>query len=170
MESYLKLLEQYFELIENCSSQTKESFLIRCASLVPMLYVATQELPKSKEIRDEEIDVDRSQVNSPMARILDLLGEEAYYDEVFDPVEDCELVKANIADDLADIYLDLKSGYLKWSTGTEEGMDEALWDWAFSLECHMGDHMVDVMRPIHRMIRMGFNQNRRERVTSDKNN
>ncbi len=159
-------MEQYFELIENCPSHTKEDFLVSCASLIPKLYVASQELPKPKEIRDEDIEIDRSQIASPMANIMDLLGEDAWYDEVFDPIKDCELVKGCIADDLTDIYTDLKSGYIKWNKGTDEGMDEALWDWAFSLESHMGDHMVDVLRPIHRMIRMNFNLNRSEQVAS----
>lgn len=152
MNQYLQLLEEYFEVIENCSSTPKGVLLRKCAYLIPIIYATAQKLPAPREIREAEIEIDRRSIAAPMGDLLELLGDEAFYDEVFDPTRDEELVKGCIADDLTDIYTDLKEGYLKWRIDTDESRDEALWDWTFSLDHHMGNHMVDVLRPLQRLV------------------
>ena len=152
MDQYLQLLEEYFEIIENCSSIPKDGLLRKCAYLIPMIYATAQKIPAPREIRETEIEIDRQSIITPMGDLLELLGDDAFYDEIFDPTRDEELVKGCIADDLTDIYTDLKEGYLKWLIGTDESQDEALWDWTFSLDHHMGDHMVDVLRPLQRLV------------------
>lgn len=152
MDQYLQLLEEYFEIIENCSAIPKDELLRKCAYLIPIIYATAQKIPAPREIRETEIKIDKESIAVPMGDLLKLLGDEAFYDEVFDPTRDEELVKGCIADDLTDIYTDLKVGYLKWRIDTDESRDEALWDWTFSLDHHMGDHMVDVLRPLQRLV------------------
>jgi len=152
MNQYLQLLEEYFEIIENCSSISKDELLRTCAYLIPMIYAAAQKLPAPKEIRETEIEIEKESIAAPMGDLFEVLGDDAFYDEIFDPTRDEEPVKGCIADDLTDIYTDLKEGYLKWRIDTAESRDEALWDWTFSLDHHMGDHMVDVLRPLQRLV------------------
>ncbi len=151
LENYVSILEEYFALIENCRSFPKYRFFNECARLLPVIYSASLDLPKT-EGGDEEIEIDESKLAKPMADIGNLLGEQDAYHEVFDPLIDEYSLITVISDDLSDIYLDLKSGYLKYIKGTDESISQAIWDWRFSLQHHFGDHLVDVMRPIHRLI------------------
>lgn len=62
-----------------------------------------------------------------------------YYSECFDPliVPAEEPVVADLADDLADIWRDVKTGLVLFRHG--DG-DEAAWQWRFMLESHWAHH------------------------------
>lgn len=62
-----------------------------------------------------------------------------YYSACFDPlvVPGENPVVADLADDLTDIWRDLKGGLLLWR---EEARNEAAWQWRFSFETHWGHH------------------------------
>lgn len=158
MQDYITILEEYFLLIENCQQYSKYVFLNECGRLLPLIYSKTLSLP-ALEVTTSEIQIDESKIHRPIEDIINLLGNNDIYYEIFDPLVDEQNVTGSIADDLADIYRDLKLGYLKYSIGTEEGVQDAIWEWKFSLQTHFGDHLVDVMRPIQRLIMSHLSQN-----------
>ena len=71
-----------------------------------------------------------------------------FYGEVFDPlpVPAEESVVASLADDIADIYRDVVTGLRHYQA---ERCDEALWQWAFSLQAHWGEHITGAIRALH---------------------
>ena len=78
-----------------------------------------------------------------------MLGKYDAYHEVFDPYVDEAPVVGLISDDLADIYLDLVSPLVAFEAGR---VNDAIWEWRFGLRGHCGDHLVDTMRAIHRLV------------------
>jgi hypothetical protein len=52
-----------------------------------------------------------------------------------------------LADDLADIWRDLKPGLLGLAAGAP--LDAALWDWRFTFYTHWGAHAVEALRVLH---------------------
>ena len=64
-----------------------------------------------------------------------------YYSECFDPlaVPAEEPVTADLADDLADIWRDVKSGLLLFRAGHHAA---ATWHWRFHFESHWGHHVT----------------------------
>ncbi len=76
------------------------------------------------------------------------LGPEARYRELFDPYEamDDEPVVGNLADDLLDIYRDLRRG-LGYSHVGAAG--DAVWDWQLNFAQHWGDHATSALRALH---------------------
>jgi hypothetical protein len=70
------------------------------------------------------------------------------YWDVFAPLneEDTESVFNSLADDLADIYRDLKRGLLLYNQGH---IVEAIWEWRFNFDIHWGTHLVGAQRAIH---------------------
>lgn len=68
------------------------------------------------------------------------------YWDVFNPLEKDEAVFSILADDLSDIYRDVKSGLLLYEEGHLTG---AAWEWRFSFLSHWGDHLVGAQRAIH---------------------
>ena len=85
--------------------------------------------------------------------IADKLGGEFYYEKVFDPFDpkDCEPVTISLAEDLADIYYDLREGLLRVP---EHGPvpAKAIWQWVFGLKNHWGRHAVGAIAAMHSLL------------------
>jgi hypothetical protein len=71
---------------------------------------------------------------------------EGYWD-VFDPLKETESLWNSLADDLADIYRDIKECLLLFDAGQ---VDEAVWQWRFNFLIHWGHHLTGAQRAIHR--------------------
>ena len=76
----------------------------------------------------------------------------ALYWDQFDPLKpEPEAPVANsIADDLRDIYVDLKRGLTLYQAGA---LVAACWSWRFSFEIHWGEHLVGLQRALYLMSR-----------------
>ena len=61
----------------------------------------------------------------------------------------CAIRASMLWDDLADIYLDLKSGLMYWEIDTEESKIEASWEWRNGFDTHWGTHLARAMQTVH---------------------
>lgn len=71
-----------------------------------------------------------------------------YYSEFFSPAKVAEEkpVTGDLADDLADIYRDLKEGLELYEGGH---VAEALWEWSKSFNTHWGRHASSALHALH---------------------
>jgi hypothetical protein len=76
------------------------------------------------------------------------LGEWDSYHQVFDPTEDEEAIPGSLADDLADIYRDLKEG-LVLSETHRACPEDMIWHWRLLFYSHWGKHAMDALLAIH---------------------
>lgn len=79
------------------------------------------------------------------------LGDWDLYREVFDPTKDTETVCGSLADDIADIYHDLKEGIDLSEASPEEG----IWHWRVQFS-HWGHHAIDALRTMHVLLEDTF--------------
>jgi hypothetical protein len=166
--AFAGVAEEYCRLMEGHTAMDGISFLRAVHGLLPRLYAAGLALPVTDILFDsEDADEDESEETVPEApeptrdpdrgaheewRALylslgALIGERNFYREVFDPYEpvtEAE-VTGSLADDLADIYRDLRAGLRKWERG-ESG--EALWEWRFHFEGHWSEHLTGALRAL----------------------
>lgn len=149
VDRFVALVRAYVRLVERSASLTPAAFLRRCATLLPRLYASGQELP---DVDLEEEDIEAPAVASPEPALARLLGEHDLYRGTFDPcdLEDDEVVTGALSDDLGDVYLDLVRPLHVFDQGRA---DQAVWEWRFNLHGHAGDHLVDALRVIHRLLR-----------------
>jgi hypothetical protein len=79
-----------------------------------------------------------------------------YYWMYFDPMAKTESVQeavmGDLADDLADIYRDLKSGLNVWENQKGNQIIEIVWNWKFLFQAHWGQHAIDAMRALHQIV------------------
>jgi hypothetical protein len=68
------------------------------------------------------------------------------YSDVFNPLKEEKPVVNSLADDLADIYRDLKAGL---SIFEANHPIDAAWEWRFGFQTHWGHHLVGAQRAIH---------------------
>lgn len=95
----------------------------------------------------EPTRIDDAEYRSIYAR-FDELPLAGYWD-VFNPLEEDVPVFNSLADDLADIYRDIKSGLSLYDEGYLSG---AAWEWRFNFFDHWGWHLVGAQRAIFHWI------------------
>jgi hypothetical protein len=99
------------------------------------------------------------------------------YLEVFDEKinESEDPVISSISENIADIYQDLKDFLLLYETGTQEVMNDAVWECRQNFENFWGQKLANSLRAIHKFIYSGEEIGKvdqdessgRERDTSD---
>jgi hypothetical protein len=113
------------------------------------LHLAALTLPEqSCEESPPHQGVDRSRI-SPR-RFTDLPAD--LYWDIFEPmvVPPDEPACNSIADDLGDIYGDVKCGLILYEQGH---FAEACWQWRFTFYIHWGEHLVGLMRALYWIVR-----------------
>jgi hypothetical protein len=77
-----------------------------------------------------------------------------YYGTIFAPLDDSDVVRvqSSLADDLDDIYDDLRASELRFRTGKYR---EALWNWHFSYYSHWGRHLSHAQTAIWHFLSEG---------------
>ena len=146
IEAFVALIREYRAIIDGADDRAAYTLLRRCSTLLPRIYAAGLTLP---DVEPEQQSVDAAAVESPMHRLGALFGRYDSYLEIFDPYHEDEPVRGLISDDLADIYLELVEPLGAFEAGH---IQDAVWSWKFSSRGHCGDHIVDAMRAIHRLI------------------
>lgn len=81
-------------------------------------------------------------------QLKEKLGDWNLYQCVFDPTTDKEAICGSLADDIADIYRDLKEG-LVLGTMNHARRENIVWEWRLLYYSHWGHHAMDALLVIH---------------------
>lgn len=107
----------------------------------------TQDLAKPRA----NLDIGHKAWQDPYELLKEKLGDSDLYWEVFDPVAESEAIQGSLADDIADVYRDLKNGLTaKRQVGAI--LTELVWEWRLLFYSHWGDHAINALRTIHRLL------------------
>ncbi|MBU2020278.1 MAG: DUF5063 domain-containing protein [Bacteroidetes bacterium] len=153
-KNFLTSAQKFIEFLEN-NNLNKNDFLQQIHGLLLELYL--------KGFQFEEIGLNHSNSNTDLINsdediyinlsqtLNSVLGEDAYYREIFDPISDKEenSVQGWLVDDFSDIYRDLKIELDKIKIGTDETIEDALWSLKWSFLNHWGQHCVNAIRALH---------------------
>lgn len=148
--SHIKI-EQFAEIVRRFCVWAESPFS-NVKTEMPMARSMLAELHSAVFLPDvEPEDVELEDVTSDeWKKVLDRFSNLPVngYHLVFDPteVQDGETVYAQLADDLADIYRDLKYGLKLFDAGY---LSDAVWEWKFHFENHWGWHLLGAQRLIH---------------------
>lgn len=169
---FLKAAAVFINLIEADNIPIEEFYKQAHTALID-LYAAGHKL--------EIIDLKYSSADSDFAKMDDEffqnnnkalianLREDAFYWEVFDPtyfekdgkpgpgwqITDKEATQGWLVDDFADIYHDLKTEIEKMKIGTDEAIEDALWQLKWSARNHWGRHAISAIRALHFLLYEG---------------
>ena len=142
VESFAGLAREYVRLIDRASELDPLELLGSCLKLLPRLYADALDLPDM-----EPTNRPTGELASPFKTLERILGPGDWYWMVFDPYEvpEAHLV-GSLADDLADIYLDLGRPLADFDAGA---FGDAAWGWRFNMRMHAGEHVIGAMGAIH---------------------
>ncbi|MFC2152353.1 DUF5063 domain-containing protein [Bacteroidota bacterium] len=171
---FVTVVNEYCSFVENTSRFSKKDFLNKARKLLPLIYGKSSLLPKLETIFEDgnEKFVTEEEWNFIQVSVKKKLGFHDEYREVFDPLthEQVEQSTASISDNLADIYQDLKNFVTLYNVGTEEIMNDALWECKLNFEEFWGQKLVNALKAIHTVVFSGDNLDEENETTDEKKN
>jgi len=155
-KEFLTNSRQFVQLLET-KNVSNEDFYKKAHLSLSQLYAAGHKLEEiDLKYSSAESDFDRDKLfdDKNLGQIAEL-EEYSFYSEVFDPIydKDKEIVQGWLVDDFSDIYRDLKIELNKIdSIGTDDAVEDALWQMKWSFLNHWGQHCVNALRAFHFLI------------------
>lgn len=153
--AFVAIANAFTQFIEQPDEQKLTGYVDRAHKLLPELYFRATQLPKvnaeyeefnQRFVTEEDYDFHRD-------RLMKKFGQYDTFEEVFDPnrLEAEDYVGESIAENLADIYQDIKDFVLLYQVGSNEVMYEAIWELRQSFENYWGQKLVNTLRAIHQL-------------------
>jgi hypothetical protein len=144
----------------------KINFSSRCIEILPDLLVEAIRLPdtdpwEGNKEEDGSDDIPRKDHSARMTDkrwgalynlLKEKLGRHDLYWTVFDPTsQDNEVIRGTLADDIADVYRDVKESLLLMDKNAITA-ELAIWNWRQLFYSHWGDHAISALRTIHNLL------------------
>lgn len=152
---FVTVANEFCTFVESAGELTRKDLLEKLQKLFPLLYLKAALLPELEEEDDApEKFVSEEDYDFILRKISTKLGEYDSYPEVFEPGTSLgeANVEANISENVADIYQDLKDFILCYRIGTIEVMRSALWECKNNFEQYWGQRLVNGLRAIHQLV------------------
>lgn len=150
---FVTVAVEYCIFLERFEGVTTEEFTDRLTKLLPLLYLKAQLVPEVQDLDlgDVEDAVTEEDYNFVLNRVTAVMGQYNDYLEVF--VEDmqysAEPIIAYVAENLADIYQDIRNFVAIYERGVDEHMNEALYVCIDHFKHLWGQTLVNVLRALH---------------------
>jgi len=159
VDSFASLGRQYCSIIDEAAKLDRTEILSRIYPLLPQLIgqaIALPEIEETEEAEDTQSDDDLPKksrwTHEERRQLFKLLQEKLggwdQYWVIFDPTKDLDAIIGSLADDLVDIYFDLKEGLALHESGQSEP-NQVIWEWRFSFDIHWSEHALGALRTIH---------------------
>jgi hypothetical protein len=141
---------RFCSLVDSSKNCNRNEFASQIYQILPKLIDQAIGLPDVKSSGNHEAKV-RQKVEEwgwLYKSLKERFGEWDLYRQVFDPTRDSEAIRGSLADDIADIYRDLKEGLVLKET-CRSGPEDLIWQWRLSFYSHWGKHAIDALLAIH---------------------
>ncbi len=142
----VEVARSYCGLIESVE-EANSDWLASLSMLLPKLHVAVCAMGGPDGPEDHCLSVDLDARFELFAELRRLLGNRDSYWMEFDVAQDGQSMSGSLADDLTDIYCELKHGLRLM----EDEPERALNDWYSGYQVHWGKHLVDAERHLYEL-------------------
>jgi hypothetical protein len=142
--------ERYCSVIERAESLQREQFVAEVAQSLAELIAAAGRLPPVDPTDAEVLrPLSHEQWREQFVSVQSTLDDWDDYWTAMSPYGgwDMEAVNLPLADDLADVWRDLKEGLLALDAGVPEM--EVIWEWRYGFYSHWGRPATEALRVCH---------------------
>jgi hypothetical protein len=150
---------EFCKYAEHASEIKGAEMLKIMQKLLPLLYLKASMLPQLEPYFEEgnEKFVSENDWNIIQDKLKATLGAANDYIELPDePTSADEGTKlSGISEDLTDIYQDMKNYVLLYQTGTDEVMNDAIWECRMNFENYWGIRLLNSLKAIHSFLSSG---------------
>lgn len=148
---------QFCAVVDSAPSLDRVEFLSRIYEVLPRLIHQGIVLPAvSPSDVDDREEIKRTRVKQEewgqlYDSLKEKLGDWNLYWQVFDPTKDSEAIYGSLADDISDIYRDIKEGL-----GIQDPdlalQRDTVWSWRFGYYSHWGRHAINALYTAHALL------------------
>jgi hypothetical protein len=154
---FVTVANEYCSFVEAVDDFSRKDFLSRLQKLLPLIYLKAALLPKpDSELPDEvsEKFVSEDDYNFILNKLTVKFGKFDAYQEIYDSSFQYSQIpiEGSIAENISDIYQDLKDFILSYRIGTVEVMNDALKECRTNFEEYWGQRLVNGLRVIHNLL------------------
>ncbi|HOO99516.1 MAG TPA: DUF5063 domain-containing protein [Bacteroidales bacterium] len=150
---------EYCKYAEHASDIGGMEMLKIMQRLLPLLYLKTSLLPEMEPFfsdGNEKFVTENDWNNVYDTLRLKLGNANDFTSEMSDSLDDSGIpVPVTIAENMADIYQDLKDFLLLYQTGTSEVMNDAVWECRLNFETIWGKKLINTLNAIHAFLYSG---------------
>ncbi len=156
---FVAVANEYCKYAEHAGELKGGEILRILQRLLPLLYLKASLLPELEPFFED--DNEKFVTESDWFRINDAFkskfGTANDYLELYDEkyIESETPVPSSLAENMADIYQDMKDFLLLYQTGTKEVMNDAVWECRLNFENIWGQKLVNALKAIHKFIYSG---------------
>lgn len=150
---FVTVAAEFCKFLEQAETMNRAQFVDTSLKILPLLYIKASMLPKCETIGE---DLPESYVTEEIYEILrmnlaEILGEKDDYLDVFvkDMIYSDQPIKKSIAEDLTDIYQDIKDFIFVFQLGLNETMNDSLAICQEHFADFWGQTLVNTMRALH---------------------
>ena len=147
-ESMAAAAREFCDHVDTFDEKHLDTWLQRMADMLPRLQEAAEELGNLQAVSVHERSLENEDRFELFTRLYEALGERDGYNYEYDAREGQRL-SGTLADDITDIYFDLKRGLELFEQYPSEPAIAAS-DWQQSFEFHWRHHLVDAERQLKR--------------------
>lgn len=144
LSNFAEVARRYCKWVEGEFGDPRQG-LRRARLLLAELHLAAVKLPTTDSVGEEEAIGLSPEEWSHFFRKFSDLPLNGYW-EVLNPLEETKPVFHSLADDLTEIYQDVKAGL---SLFEDQNYAEAAWEWRFNFQVNWGRHLVGALRALH---------------------
>lgn len=152
----ITVANEFCSFVERSDEMESSDFLSRLQKILPLLYLKASLLPEFESESSEDLEkyVTEVEYNLIQQKILRHTGAGDDYQEVFLPgMQFSEsALTASIAENIADIYQDMKDLIMSFRTLDEEVMALALSESQNNFSQFWGQKLVNCLRAVHNLI------------------
>lgn len=156
---FVAVSNEFCKYAERAAELKGDDLLKILQRILPLLYLKASLLPQLEPFFEDGNE--KFVTEQDWIKVHDILREKFGtaddYLEVFDEkMKDSEgPVTSSISENMTDIYQDIKDFLLLYQTGTDEVMNDAIWESRLNFETIWGQKLLNAMRAIHRFIYSG---------------
>jgi hypothetical protein len=156
---FVAVANEFCKYAEHASELKGDELLKVLQRILPLMYLKASLLPALNPYFEDGNE--KFVTESDWVRIHETLREKFGtaddYLEVFDEKmnESEGPVTSSISENFADIYQDIKDFLLLYQTGTNEVMNDAVWECRLNFETFWGQKLLNSMRQVHKFIYSG---------------
>ena len=156
---FVAVANEFCSFMEQAGGFRRTDFIDKSRKILPLLYYKAALLPKTEPVFEEGAEqfVIEEEWQLIHDSLLGKLGKYNDYPEAIDPVlKDTEdMVGGSIAENMADIYQDIKDFVMRYHMGTVELMNDALWECVQHFDQNWGQKLLNSLRALHNLIHGG---------------
>jgi len=148
----ITVAHEFCLFMEKVDSYTQPDILNYFQKIIPLLYLKGSLLPDIEVADDSYVERYVTAENWEIV-FNDLRNKLKPHDEywVLEFSDDTEATKANIADNLTDVYQDLKDFIILYTKNTQTARENAVQECKTLFENHWGMRLINALRAIHQL-------------------